>query len=87
MYKRQAYGRKGEKVVQMNNDAVDAGMKSIVKVEVPAEWANAADECVCHGDEPAFIKNIMRPMEAQKGDKMCIRDRSESTGWRTLWSM
>lgn len=67
-----AYGRKGEKVVQMNNDAVDAGMKSIVKVDVPAEWANAADECVCHGDEPAFIKNIMRPMEAQKGDSLPV---------------
>jgi len=67
-----AYGRKGEKIVQMNNDAVDAGIKSLVKVDVPAGWADAQGESKSYGEEPAFITNIMRPMEAQKGDTLPV---------------
>lgn len=38
-----SYGKKGQKVVDMNNAAVDQGVNAIHKVEVPAAWANAAD--------------------------------------------
>ena len=68
-----AYGKKGEKVVNMNHQAVDAGINSLVKVEVPASWANATDS---HNDpeveEPDFIKNILRPMSAQKGNDLPV---------------
>ena len=36
-----SYGKKGEKVVNMNNAAIDAGVKAIVKIDVPASWATA----------------------------------------------
>ena len=36
------YGRKGEQVVQMNYDAIDAGAKQVVEVQVPESWKNAA---------------------------------------------
>ncbi len=68
-----AYGKKGEKIVNMNHQAVDAGINSLVKVEVPASWANATDS---HNDpkveEPDFIKNILRPMSAQKGNDLPV---------------
>ena len=68
-----AYGKKGEKIVNMNYQAVDAGISSLVKVEVPASWANATDS---HNDpeveEPDFIKNILRPMTAQKGNDLPV---------------
>ena len=68
-----AYGKKGEKVVNMNHQAVDAGINSLVKVEVPDSWANATDS---HNDpkveEPDFIKNILRPMSAQKGNDLPV---------------
>ena len=85
-----AYGKKGEKIVNMNYQAVDAGINSLVKVEVPSSWANAVDErngivevpaswanaTDSHNDpeveEPDFIKNILRPMSAQKGNDLPV---------------
>ena len=68
-----AYGKKGEKIVNMNYQAVDAGINSLVKVEVPASWANAtADEASTTCEEPAFIKDILRPMSAQKGNDLPV---------------
>ncbi len=47
------YGRKGDKIVQMNYDAIDAGAKQVVEIEVPESWKDAADEglAVPHIDE------------------------------------
>ncbi|MEG1411024.1 MAG: pyruvate:ferredoxin (flavodoxin) oxidoreductase [Terrisporobacter sp.] len=68
-----AYGKKGEKVVNMNYQAVDAGINSLVKVNVPASWSNAsADEAAVTCEEPAFIKDILRPMNAQKGNDLPV---------------
>ncbi|SCH16885.1 MULTISPECIES: pyruvate:ferredoxin (flavodoxin) oxidoreductase [unclassified Romboutsia] len=67
-----AYGKKGEKVVNMNYEAVERGINSLVKVEVPAEWANANDEKVEKVEEPYFIKNILRPITAQQGNKLPV---------------
>ena len=67
-----SYGRKGENIVNMNYAAVDRGGE-IVKVEIPAEWANIEVKpetgCNC---EPDFIKNVMRPMVAQKGNDLPV---------------
>jgi hypothetical protein len=40
---RKAYGKKGEKVVMQNCAAVDGAVSALVKIDVPAAWANAAD--------------------------------------------
>ena len=65
---KKAYGKKGEKVVNMNFEAVEAGMNALVKIEVPSNWANAEEvETSLDLDEPDFIKNILRPMNAQEG--------------------
>ncbi len=63
-----AYGNKGEKIVNMNYAAIDQGVDSAVKVVIPAEWASAQDAQTAKVDEPAFITNILRPMNAQEGD-------------------
>ena len=68
-----AYGKKGEKVVNMNYQAVEAGINSLVKVNVPASWSNAIeDEAATTCEEPAFIKDILRPMTAQKGNDLPV---------------
>ncbi len=51
-----AYGKKGEKIVNMNYLAVDAGINALVKVEVPASWENAVDADKGEVKEPEFIK-------------------------------
>lgn len=67
-----AYGKKGETVVKTNYMAIDKGFEAVVKVNVPDSWKNAVDEPVTAIDEPDFIKNILRPMNAQNGDSLPV---------------
>jgi len=68
-----SYGMKGETIVNMNFAAVDAGGNNVQKIEVPAEWAKikvgADDES---SNRPAFIKNIVDVINAQKGDSLPV---------------
>ena len=68
-----SYGKKGESIVNMNFAAVDAGGNNVQKIEVPAEWAKikvvAEDET---SKRPAFIKNIVDVINAQKGDRLPV---------------
>ena len=67
-----SYGRKGEAVINMNYAAVDRGGE-YTQVEVPAEWANLLDDdAVIGADVPDFIKNIVVPVNAQKGDDIPV---------------
>lgn len=67
-----SYGRKGEKVVTMNNAAIDKGVASIAQVKVPAAWGTARDEKTDTKKVPAFIENILIPMNRQEGDKLPV---------------
>jgi pyruvate-ferredoxin/flavodoxin oxidoreductase len=67
-----SYGRKGENIVKMNYAAVDAGA-NVTKVEIPVEWAHI--EIKKEEDKreiPAFIKNVVEPMLAQKGNDLSV---------------
>jgi pyruvate-ferredoxin/flavodoxin oxidoreductase len=68
-----SYGRKGEAVVNMNYAAVDQGSQ-VQKVEVPAEWANIVEtkNTDQNGNVPEFIKNVMQPINALKGDDLPV---------------
>ena len=68
-----SYGKKGEKVVNMNNAAIDAGVEAIVKVDVPEEWLYAVDSEVSNIKEvPEFIKDIVNPMNRQEGFELPV---------------
>lgn len=68
------FGKKGEDIVKMNNDAVDMGGQKIVKIEVPEEWKNIETKgfSVDRGDRPEFIKNVCDVMNAQMGDNLPV---------------
>lgn len=66
------YGHKGEKIVQMNYEAVDRGINSLVKVEVPASWADAEDEPKKKGKHLIFVKNVADVMNRLEGDKLPV---------------
>ena len=67
------YGKKGQKIIDMNNAAIDKGVNAIVKIEVPASWKDAKCEGSCEAKEnPEFIKNIVEPMNRQEGDKLPV---------------
>lgn len=66
---KKTYGKKGEKIVQMNYDAVDKGMEALNKVEIPQDWKNAAEIAdIVEAQEPDYIKNILRVLNRQEGD-------------------
>lgn len=69
-----SYGKKGDKIVNMNYEAVDAGINPdiLTKVEIPADWANAQDEAVEAKDEPKFVKEILRPVNRFEGNKIPV---------------
>ena len=70
---KKAYGKKGEKVVNMNYEAVEAGMNSLVKINAPENWKNATEESKVETKEVTdFVKNIMSPMNALEGDKLPV---------------
>ena len=68
-----SYGKKGQKVVDMNNAAIDKGVESLVKVEIPESWKNAQDEEVSEVKNATdFVKNIVVPMNRQEGDNLPV---------------
>ena len=73
------YGRKGDKIVQMNYDAIDAGAKQVVEIEVPAEWSNCEDEgldysVATEGREEVlkFVNGIQTAVSAQEGNNLPV---------------
>ena len=76
-----SYGKKGENIVNMNNQAVDRGGE-YHKLEVKAEWANLADEAVSVDDAPEFVQTVCRPINAQDGDLLPVstfKDNADGT--------
>ena len=67
-----SYGKKGQKVVDMNNAAIDKGVNAVVKIDVPASWKYAKDETVAKKKVPEFIEKIVNPMNRQEGDKLPV---------------
>ena len=68
-----SYGKKGQKVVDMNNAAIDKGIDSIVEIKVPAEWKDAKDEVKEEGrPRPEFVKKIVDPMNRQEGFELPV---------------
>jgi len=66
------FGKKGDHIVNMNVDAVDKTLDHLIEVDYPDSWANVPDAAFDEKDEPDFVKNVMRPMLAQQGDKLPV---------------
>ena len=73
------YGRKGDAIVQMNYDAIDAGAKQVVEIQVPDSWKDAADEglAMTHAeggrqDVVDFVNNIQCKVNAQEGNTLPV---------------
>ncbi|MHC1761952.1 MAG: pyruvate:ferredoxin (flavodoxin) oxidoreductase [Negativicutes bacterium] len=79
------YGNQGQKVIDMNYAAIEKGMESAVKITVPEAWKNSQDKardiqhvaCACSSeavinDLPAFVEELMVPMNRQEGDNLPV---------------
>ncbi|AVM69415.1 pyruvate:ferredoxin (flavodoxin) oxidoreductase [Lachnospiraceae bacterium oral taxon 500] len=74
-YAEKTYGKKGEKIIQMNFQAIELGAKAFEQVTVPESWKNAEPEkkeVVQNSKEPEFVQKILHPVNAQQGDKLPV---------------
>ena len=69
-----SYGKKGQNVVDMNVAAIDQGVSSFVKVDVPTSWEtdNGQVEAAAGLQEPAYVTNFLRPVNAMEGDNLPV---------------
>nr|MCR5717159.1 pyruvate:ferredoxin (flavodoxin) oxidoreductase [Lachnospiraceae bacterium] len=73
-----SYRKKGDKVVQMNFDAIDAGSNAFRKIDVPASWKDCKDEVLgvkAMPDRPEvvkFVENIQIPINSQEGNNLPV---------------
>ncbi len=67
-----SYGKKGEKIVNMNNEAIDKGVNALVQIEVKPDWKNLSEDKTENKKLPAFIENILIPMNSQEGDNLPV---------------
>ena len=72
-----SYSKKGEDVVKCNHDAIDAGVSAFVKIDVPAEWANAVDtpvESKLSGPAKLVkqVETIMKPVGNMDGYSLTV---------------
>ncbi len=73
-----SYLKKGQAIVDLNHAAIDAGAGAFVKVDVPADWANCADDAapaLVTGDRADlvdFVNDVVNPTNAMKGDSLPV---------------
>ena len=68
-----SYGKKGQDVVDKNYAAVDRGGE-YKQLTIDPAWANLPDDAQVEDDAPAFIKEMVRPINAQAGDLLKVSD-------------
>ena len=74
-----SYGKKGDKIVQMNYDAIDAGAQNVVEIQVPESWKNAEDVSLtgaaatgARQDAVDFVNNIQKKINGQMGNSLPV---------------
>ena len=75
--KAQKFMKKGKEIVEMNEKAIDAGATAFVKIDVPADWADAVDKTEKVVEEgPAklvkMVDDIMKPVGKMDGDSLPV---------------
>ncbi|MBQ7945151.1 MAG: pyruvate:ferredoxin (flavodoxin) oxidoreductase [Bacteroidales bacterium] len=66
-----SYGKKGQDIVDKNNAAVDRGGE-YQQLTIDPAWANLPDEAAVANNDPAFINEVVRPINAQDGDLLPV---------------
>jgi hypothetical protein len=69
------YGKKGDKIVQMNYKAIDMGAEGIKEIQYPASWATAtagAELVKAPAEAGEFFAKVLYPIIEQKGDELPV---------------
>ncbi|MGB9660403.1 MAG: pyruvate:ferredoxin (flavodoxin) oxidoreductase [Moorellaceae bacterium] len=70
------YGKKGDKIIEMNWAAVDRAAEALEEIRYPESWLNGTQDssqaAATREEEPEFVRKVMRPMLALKGDELPV---------------
>ncbi len=66
------FSQKGDSIVNMNHEAVDRTLDNLEKITYSDSWINKETVTDRSVDEPDFVKNVIRPILAQKGDSLPV---------------
>lgn len=66
------YASKGEKVVQMNLDAIDRSLANLRQVKYPASWSKVTSEPTFNPIDDPYYKNYIKPIELKLGDTLPV---------------
>ncbi|NLW55999.1 MAG: pyruvate:ferredoxin (flavodoxin) oxidoreductase [Firmicutes bacterium] len=67
------YGRKGDKIVNMNIQAVDRAIEALEEIKYPASWATDTTGAeIMEAEVPEYVENVIRPILRQEGDKLPV---------------
>lgn len=73
-----SYGKKGDAIVNMNYQAIERGAQEVIKIEIPASWADAKDEADAAAeitgrkDAADFVKNIQSKVNGMAGNSLPV---------------
>ncbi len=72
-----SYSKKGDAIVKMNHDAIDAGSEKVVKIDVPEYWKSASDEVLTKKVEGSsrlidYVNEILLPISEFAGGKLPV---------------
>jgi pyruvate-ferredoxin/flavodoxin oxidoreductase len=80
---KKTYGKKGEKIVKMNYDAVDAAVNNIVEVKMPKTVSGHEKPAVVPADAPDFVKEVTAKMIEGKGEAIKVSQMPADGTWPT----
>jgi len=80
---KKTYGKKGEKIVKMNYDAVDVAVKNIVEVTIPKTISGHEKPPVVPADAPDFVKEVTAKMIEGKGEQIKVSQMPDDGTWPT----
>lgn len=69
---KKTYGKKGEKIVKMNTDAVDRTVDALEEVKYPSSWADSPAEKKVEPSASEFFNTVVKPILTQQGDKLPV---------------
>ncbi len=77
-----SYGKKGEKIVAMNNAAVDGALARVFEVKVPSQVTSKTTKPpVVSKDAPAFVQNVIAEIMNLRGDKLAVSKLPNDGKW------
>ena len=73
-----SYRKKGEKIIQMNYEAIDRGLEGVLEIPIRAQWEHAASQPLdtkLLPDRPevlAYVENLQKPIALQQGNSLPV---------------